>query len=90
MSMKNVSIHTNYGIERVMIRATKAQKSLVDELRSNKDLYIRNENGDYKLYCADTLVRLVNAKTIDKLLSQEVLIYVDPKSNKIALSTEAK
>lgn len=86
----NVSIKSEHGMERVMIRATNAQKELVEELRDNKDKYLRKtDDNQYVLYDNKEMVRLVNEKTVEKLLSVDILKFAEP-SNKIILSTLAR
>ena len=43
MTMKNVKVTSNHGMERIEIRATSSQKALVKELRENKKLYIEEK-----------------------------------------------
>lgn len=90
MSLKDVTVESSHGVERLFIRATAAQKRLITELRENKDKSIRNEENEFRLYNGEKLVKVLNAKTVDLLLSQKFLEYIDPKSNKIHLSTAAR
>ena len=90
MSMKHVKATTEHGVERIIIRATESQKHLINELRENKKLYIENKNSEYKLFNDGSLVRLLYKLTVEKLIEQEILQYLDPKTNKITLSVIAR
>lgn len=90
MSLKNVTVKSSHGVERLFIRATPAQKKLIEELRNDKDKIIKKEGQEYKLYHNENLIKVLNKETVEVLLSQEFLEYVDRNSNKIHLSIEAR
>lgn len=90
MSMRNVTVESQNGIERIMIRATSAQKHLVKELREDKAKSIRKHDNNYQIFEKETFVRLVNNETVEKLLDMKVLEYVNPNTNKIHLALAAK
>lgn len=90
MGMRNVTVDSQHGIERIMIRATSAQKHLVHELREGKDKSIREESGQYALVSNEKRLRYLNKDTVEKLLDMKVLEYTHPQSSKITLSLAAK
>lgn len=90
MGLKNVTVKSSHGVERLFIRATPAQKKLIEELRNDKSKLIKKENNEYKLYSDSKLIKVLNLETVELLLSQEFLEYVDKNSNKIHLSIEAR
>ena len=91
MTMKNVKVTSNHGMERIEIRATSSQKALVKELRENKKLYIEENNGEYSLIEKNKgRLKVLNGPTVSKLIKQGVLEFVDPLSTKINLSVLAR
>lgn len=90
MGLKNVTVNSQHGVERLFIRATSAQKELIKELREEKKKFIRNEDGVFYLYNDSELVRALNKETVEKLLEQEFFVYTDSHSNKIILNTIAR
>lgn len=90
MSTRSLSIDSQHGVERLFIRLTDSQKGLITSLREDKKAFIRNEDGEYKLFKNKEFSNLLNKETVEKLIDQEFLEYVNPTSNKIVLSTLAR
>lgn len=90
MSLRNVTVESSHGVERLFIRATTAQKKLIKELRANKSKFIEKHGNVFHILDGDEFLRILNSDTVEKLLDQKFLVYVDKNSNKIRLSTEAK
>ena len=92
MSLRNVTIESSHGVERLFIRATIAQKHLINELRAdNRKYLVKGDNSDfYELHDNVGLIRIVNTDTVEKLIDQKFLNYVSEFSNKIVLSVLAK
>lgn len=90
MGMRNVTVESQHGIERIMIRATSAQKNLVHELREGKGKSIRKDEDGYSLVESGSRIRYLNEDTVEKLLDMKVLEYSNPSTTKIILALAAK
>lgn len=79
MSMTNLTVETgSHAVERLYSRLTKAQKDLVDGLRADKEKHVIKTDRGFELHDKEGLVVILNDDTVEKLLKQEFIQYVQP------------